>query len=51
MLSAMVVYDASVAMAWIQFIAGMFGVLCVFMIIAQFFQTFLFGKPALYWMR
>jgi ATP-binding cassette subfamily B (MDR/TAP) protein 1 len=42
MLSAMVLSDYEVARSWIQLLAASFGLLAFFMIIAQFFQTYLF---------
>jgi ATP-binding cassette subfamily B (MDR/TAP) protein 1 len=42
MLSAMVLFDYEVAMQWVQILALTFGMLAIFMVIAQFFQTYLF---------
>lgn len=42
MLSAMANFDTDVASSWIRLLAGTFGLLAFFMIIAQFFQTYLF---------
>lgn len=42
MLSSMVLFDYELAREYIQLLAGAFGLLAIFMIIAQFFQTYLF---------
>jgi ATP-binding cassette subfamily B (MDR/TAP) protein 1 len=42
MLSSMVLFDYEVAIYYIRLLAGAFGLLAFFMVIAQFFQTYLF---------
>jgi ATP-binding cassette subfamily B (MDR/TAP) protein 1 len=42
MLTAMTLFDYEVAKSWIQLLAASFGLLAFFMVIAQFFQTYLF---------
>lgn len=42
MLSSMVLFDYEVAIFYIRLLAGAFGLLAFFMVIAQFFQTYLF---------